>query len=71
MQIYVKHWGDDLAKLTIDRDWGDDLAKLIIFGHWGDEIGSHGKFSTAMKYIGGDAAILLGRIHSPLNFMFI
>ena len=44
---------------------GDDLAKLIIFRYWGDEIGSYEKFSTSMKYVGGDAARLLGGIHCP------
>ena len=34
MRIYVEHWGDDVAKLTIFRYWGDDLAKLIIFRYW-------------------------------------
>ena len=53
MEIHVEHWGDDLAKLTV-------------FRYWGDEIGSYGKFSTSMKYIGGDAARLLGRIYPPI-----
>ena len=28
LQIYVEHWGYDLAKLTIFRYWGDDSVKL-------------------------------------------
>ena len=52
MQIYDEHWGDDLAKLTIFGYWRDDFAKLIIFPYWRDKIGSHGKFSTSVKYIG-------------------
>ena len=38
MEIYVEHWGDGLAKLTIFRYWGggrNDLAKLIIFLYMG------------------------------------
>ena len=52
VQIYVEHWGDD-------------LAKLIIFQYWGDEIGSYGEFSTSMKYVGRDAARLLGDTFFP------
>ena len=68
MQIYVEHWGDDSAKLTIFGCWEDDLAKLIVFRYWGDKIGSHGEFYTSIQYIGVDAVRLI--CISPITLGF-
>ena len=64
MQSYAEHWGNDLAKLTIFGYWGDDLAKLIIFRYWLDDWFVWEIFHFHEIHW-GDAARLLGGIHSP------
>ena len=64
MQIYVEHWGDDLTKLTIFDIGGNDTAKLTFFDI-GEMKLTRKEIFISVKFLGGDAAKLLGGVHPP------